>query len=115
MEVTYQRRGDYLLPELTIGQTQQPIGKYGLLRKEFLKREKRVQYNRLLIKGELMNHLFQVQTQAEEELARLIELFSQAENLSEEMKNNQPLDWTSRRNRIKKQAEELILARIIFA
>ena len=115
MEVTYQRRGDYLLPELTIEPSQGKIGKYGLMRKEFLKREKRALYTQLLIKGELMNHLLQVQKQAEEELARLIELFSQAENLSEEMKNNQPLDWTSRRNRIKKQAEELILARIIFA
>ena len=91
------------------------MNKYGRMRKEFLKREKRALYTQLLIKGELMNHLLQVQKQAEEELARLEEVFSQAEELSEEMKNNQPLDWTSRRNRIKKQAEEMILARIILA
>ena len=114
MEVTYQRRGDYLLPELTIEPSQGKIGKYGLMRKEYLKREKQAQYNRLLIKGELMNHLFQVQAQAEEELAGLIEIFSQRESLSEEMKNSNPLEWISRMNQIKKQAEEIVLNEIVL-
>ena len=67
-----------------------------------------------MIKGELMNHLFQVQAQAEEELAGLIEIFSQRESLSEEMKNSNPLEWISRMNQIKKQAEEIVLNEIVL-
>lgn len=115
MKVTYQKRGDYLLPELVIEQNQPKIDKYGRMRKEYLKNEKRVLYNQLIIKGELMNHLAKVQSQAEEELERLENLFSQGEDLSEKIKSICPIDWASRRNKIKKQAEELILEQIIFA
>ena len=115
MKVTYQKRGDYLLPELVIEQNQPKIDKYGRMRKEYLKNEKRALYNQLLIKGELMNHLAQVQSQAEEEMERLEKLFAQAENLSEELKASDPLAWTKHKNCIKKQAEELILEQIIFA
>ena len=72
-------------------------------------------YSQLLIKGELMNHLAQVQSQAEEEMERLEKLFAQAENLSEELKVSDLLAWTSKKNYIKKQAEELVLEQIIFA
>ena len=114
MKVTYQKRGDYLLPELVIEPNQPKIGKYGRMRKEYLKNEKRVLYNQLIIKGELMNHLAQVQSQAEEEMERLEKLFAQAENLSEELKASDLLAWTSKKNYIKKQVEELVLEQIIF-
>ena len=115
MKINYQREGDYLLPELTIEQPQQPLGKYGLLRKEYLKRRRRAFYNQLLIKGELLNHLMQVEYEAQEELERLEKLFAQAENLSEELKASDLLAWISKKNYIKKQAEELVLEQIIFA
>ena len=115
MKVTYQKRGDYLLPELVLEPNQPTIGKYGRMRKEYLKNEKKVIYSQLLIKGELMNHLAQVQSQAEEEMERLEKLFAQAESLSEELKASDLLAWTSKKNGIKKQAEELVLEQIIFA
>ena len=114
MKISYRRMGDYLLPELTIEQTQQPLGKYGLLRKEYLKRSRRTIYNQLLIKGELLNHLMQVEYEAQEELERLEKLFAQAENLSEELKASDTLERISKKNYIKKQAEELVLEQIIF-
>ena len=113
MQVTYRQTGDYLLPELTLPSTQK-IGKYGIMRKEYLQNTKRAFYNKLLIQGELTKHLCQVEQQALEEIARLEAIFAQAEDLTEEMKNENSLAWVQRKNQIHKQAEEIVLREIIL-
>ena len=113
MQVTYRQTGDYLLPELTLASTQK-IGKYGIMRKEYLKNTKRTLYNQLLIKGELTKHLAEVESRAREEIARLEAIFAQAEDLTEETKNENPLAWVQRKNQIRKQAEEIVLREIIL-
>ena len=113
MQVTYRQTGDYLLPELTLPSTQK-IGKYGIMRKEYLKNTKRALYNKLLIQGELMKHLAEVESQATEEITRLEAIFAQAEELTEEMKNENSLAWVQRKNQIRKQAEEIVLREIVM-
>ena len=113
MQITYRQTGDYLLPELTLSNTQK-IGKYGIMRKEYLKNTKRALYNKLLIQGELTKHLAEVESQAREEIARLEAIFAQAEDLTEETKNENSLAWVQRRNQIRKQAEEIVLREIIL-
>ena len=113
MQITYRQTGDYLLPELTLPNTQK-IGKYGIMRKEYLQNTKRALYNKLLIQGELTKHLCQVEQQATEEIARLEVIFAQAEDLNEETKNENPLVWVQRKNQIRKQAEEIVLREIVM-
>ena len=113
MQVTYRQRGDYLLPELALTQ-ERKIGKYGIMRKEYLQNTKRALYNKLLIQGELTNHLAEIEQQALEEIARLEAIFAQAEDLTEEMKNANPLAWVQRQNQIRKQAEKIVLREIVM-
>ena len=113
MQITYRQTGDYLLPELTLPNTQK-IGKYGIMRKEYLQNTKRTLYNKLLIQGELTKHLRQVEQQAKEKIARLEAIFAQAEDLTEETKNENPLAWVQRKNQIRKQAEEIVLREIVM-
>ena len=113
MQVTCRQTGDYLLPELALTQ-ERKIGKYGIMRKEYLKNTKRALYNKLLIQGELTKHLAEVESRAREEIARLEAIFAQAEDLTEEMKNANPLAWVQRKNQIRKQAEEIVLREIVM-
>ena len=113
MQVTYRQTGDYLLPELALTQ-ERKIGKYGIMRKEYLQNTKRALYNQLLFQGELTKHLAEVEQQALEEIARLEAIFAQAEDLTEETKNENPLAWVQRKNQIRKQAEEIVLREIVM-
>ena len=113
MQVTYRQAGDYLLPELALTSAQK-LGKYGIMRKKYLKNIKRALYNKLLIQGELMKHLAEVEQQAREEITRLEAIFAQAEDLTEETKNENPLAWVQRKNQIRKQAEEIVLREIVM-
>ena len=113
MQVTYRQTGDYLLPELALTQ-ERKIGKYGIMRKEYLQNTKRAFYNKLLIQGELTNHLAEIESQAREEIARLEVIFAQAEDLAEEMKNENSLAWVQRKNQIRKQAEEIVFREIVM-
>ena len=113
MQVTYRQTGEYLLPELALTQ-ERKIGKYGIMRKEYLQNTKRALYNKLLIQGELTKHLAEVEQQAREEITRLEAIIAQAEDLTEEMKNANPLAWVQRKNQIRKQAEEIVLREIVM-
>ena len=51
--VTYSTVGDYLLPNLTLNQPRKPLGRYGRLRRTYLKEQRPVLYNTMLMNGSL--------------------------------------------------------------
>ena len=74
MKLIYTRKGDYLYPNLTIStETQQPIGKYGLLRESFLKEHKSDLYQSMLLTGKLNGHLADIDTNAQRRLEHIVE------------------------------------------
>ncbi len=77
MELTYHRKGDYLFPNLTIEETEVQIGKYGMLRRTFLKEHKNSLYQSLLLTGKLNRHLEEIEKTAlkrlEVQMAKLLE------------------------------------------
>lgn len=68
MELTYHRKGDYLFPNLTIQETEAQIGKYGMLRRTFLKEHKNSLYQSLLLTGKLNCHLEEIEKTAQKRL-----------------------------------------------
>ncbi len=116
MKVTYTKKGDYLLPDLTIKkQDYKQINKYGYLRLDYIKNHKKGLYTTLLMKNELTNHLLSVSIEAENRLNILMGQYKKSNPLlSEKSKSNNQLEWIKLMNNYKNIAEEVILNEYIF-
>ncbi len=115
MELTYQQSGDYLLPNLALkSQPTEPLGKYGRMRKEFLKANRKGQYSALLLSGSLTEHLTTIDRQAREQIDETIRQLAITEGVNEQMKAANPLLWTRRMNSFRTMAEETVLREMLY-
>ena len=115
MNISYTKKGDYLLPDLILeNKKQYNIGKYGLLRLNYLKKHKKAEYTILFMNKELNKHLKEIQEQAQKEIDFIIKDLKSKSNLTEDMKNTNPLYWVGTMNAIKNQAEEIVLKELIY-
>ena len=113
---TYMQVDDYLLPNLELSLQDKIIklGKYGRLRKEYLKNRRNGIYAGLLISGKLFAHLAEIDSQAKEMLGLLVKQLAEKENITEELKSNDQMTWAGAMNNIKSRAEEILLSEIIY-
>lgn len=115
MNISYTRIGDYELPNFKLKDKKQySIGKYGLLRLNFLKNNKKGLYTNLLMNDELNEYLHNIDVLTNACLTKLITELVEKENINEELKNNNQLLWVGKMNNIKNIAEEIILKEIIY-
>ena len=114
MEMQYIRAGDYFIPDLEPPEEPRPIGKWGRMRREYLKEHKPIQYNCLLLSGKLWTHLADLNEQAQDRLDRIIEQMKTAEGITEDLKANDPMAWVGAMNNIRNRAEEIILQKLIY-
>ena len=114
--LTYTQVGDYKLPNLTIKETKdKPLNKYGLLKLDYIKRNKKALYQQLLMTNELNNFLFSVGNEAQEMVDRLMEDYIKNDSrLSEKEKQNDGLSWAGLMNNYKSCAEEIVLQELIY-
>ena len=108
MKLTYHCCGDYLLPALTIPDESVTLGKYGRMRKTYLKEHKPILYNALLLSGKLTEHLNQVDKEAREKVEMLVEQMAEQWGVTEELKMQDQMEWVRRMNNIKNVAEEMV-------
>ena len=115
MNISYTKQGDYLLPNLILkNKKQYVIGKYGLLRLEYIKKYKLGLYFDLLVNNTLNEYLHDIDTTVMEKVQKLIKELSEKDNINEELKQNNQLLWVSKMNNIKNIAEEIILKEYIY-
>ena len=115
MNISYTRIGDYLLPNLILKDKEQfNIGKYGLLRLEYIKKYKLGLYFDLLVNDNLNEYLHNIDTTVMEMVQKLITELAQKENINEQLKENNQMLWVSKMNNIKNIAEEIILKEYIY-
>ena len=114
--ITYTQVGDYKLPNLTIKETKdKPLNKYGLLKLEYLKKNKKALYQQLLMTNELNNFLFSVGNEAQEMVDRLMDDYIKNDSrLSEKEKQQDQLSWVGIMNNYKSYAEEIVLQELIY-
>ena len=111
--VTYSTVGDYQLPNLTLHQPKTPLGKYGRLRRMYLKEHRPVLYNTMLLNGSLYPHLMEVEQTAEDRMQQTIaQLLKQTPAPDKEQ--NQ-MAWVQHMNSLRAQAEELVLMELIYS
>lgn len=115
MNISYTKNGDYLLPNLKLeNKKQYNIGKYGLLRLNYIKKEKLGLYFDLLVNDKLNEYLHNIDTIVMEKVQKLIKELAEKENINEKLKEDNQILWVSKMNNIKNIAEEIILKEYIY-
>ena len=115
MNITYEKCGDYLIPNLI--PDPEPDGelrKFGLMRKSYLENHRRGIYSGLLLSGELKKHLLMIQEQSEERFDLLVEQMAKQEGVTEQLKVQNKMLWVKRMNNIRERAEEIVKEEIIY-
>lgn len=110
----YIQNGDYLIPDLTLNTQPTPLGKYGRMRKQYLQEHRPVLWNRLLLNGTLDAHLREIDTAANSRIEQMMPEMMKAANVTESLKERDPMAWTQQMNSLKAQIEEMILKELIF-
>ena len=115
MNISYTKKGDYLLPNLKLEDKERfNIGKYGLLRLNYMKKEKLGLYFDLLVNDKLNEYLHNIDTTVMEKVQKLIKELAEKENITEELKSSNQMQWIGKMNYIKNIAEEIILKEYIY-
>lgn len=113
--LSYTLHGDYYLPDLEINEEEPTYGKYGIMRKQFLKEHQSARYQYLVLTGKLTKHLNQVDKEVREKVEMLMEQLAEQWGVTEELKMQDQMEWVRRMNNIKNVAEEMVLLEIIYA
>ena len=115
-ELIYRRNGDYLLPEMGLTEAEKkPLGKYGMMRRQYLEQHRPGLYTRLLLSGKLNSHLEEIDRQATETVERLTSEMAKAENVTESLKASNQMLWVQKMNNILNRAEETVLTELIYS
>ena len=112
--IDYIMIGDYYIPDLKLPEENRPIGRYRRLHREYLKQEHPARYSSLILTGKLWTYLADLNEQAEERLDLIIEQMKAAEEVTEELKARNQLEWVGRMNNIRSRAEEIINSELIY-
>ena len=112
--LSYTLHGYYYLPDLEINEEEPTYGKYGIMRKQFLKEHRSARYQYLVLTGKLTEHLNQVDKEVREKVEILMEQMAEQWGVTEELKMQDQMEWVRRLNNIQATAEEIALKEIIY-
>lgn len=112
--MSYTLHGDYYLPDLVLREEEPTYGKYGMLRKQFLKEHRSARYQYLLLTGKLNEHLNQTDQEAREQVETLMEQMTEKQGVTEELKLRNQMKWVGLMNNIKTRAEEIVLKNLVY-
>ena len=112
--MSYTLHGDYYLPDLVLREEKPTYGKYGMLRKQFLKEHRSARYQYLLLTGKLNEHLNQTDQEAREQVEMIMKQMAEKKGVTEELKVQDQMKWVGLMNNIKVSAEEIILKNMVY-
>ena len=112
--MSYTLHGDYYLPDLVLNEEEPTYGKYGMLRKQFLKEHRSARYQYQLLTGKLNEHLNQTDQEAREQVEMLMKQMAEKKGVTEELKVQDQMKWVGLMNNIKVSAEEIILKNMVY-
>ena len=115
MELTYTERNDIMYPDLVLPkQTNHPIGKYGKLRLDYLKKHRRGTYTTLLTSCTLNQHLYEIEHEAKQQIDLTLSRLVKERGITEELKATNPLRWVQEMNNAKHCAEEIVMSNYLY-
>lgn len=112
---TYQRQGDYELPNLRLPSEKEfEIGIWGQRYRRYLKQNHRIRYYNLLTTGTLNEHLAEIDRQAESTFQSIVTSLAKQEHITEILKSDSFVEWVQKMNNIRNRAAEIVNADVIF-
>ena len=115
MELTYTERNGIMYPDLALPeQTNYPIGKYGRMRLDYLKKHRRGTYTTLITSCTLNQHLYEAEQETKRQIDLALSRLVKERGITEELKAANPLLWVQEMNSAKQSAEEIVLNEIIY-
>lgn len=102
------------MPDLVLNEEEPTYGKYGMLRKQFLKEYRPIRYQNLLLSGKLTAHLNQIDQEVTEQVEVLMKQMSEKQGVNENLKRQNPMRWVRLMNNVKASAEEIVMREIIY-
>jgi len=116
MELTYTMKDGYRLPDLLPPQEPETaLGKYGLLRRRYLKEHRKVLFTNLLTSGKLNEHLSEIERTAKKRMEQLVTEMARTEGVTEKLKAADPMKWVGLMNNLRNAAEETVLAELTYS
>ena len=112
--MSYTLHGDYYLPDLVLREEEPTYGKYGMLRKQFLKEHRPIRYQNLLLSGKLTAHLNQIDQEVTEQVEGIMKQMAEKQGVNENLKRRDPMKWVRLMNNVKAGAEEIVMREIIY-
>ena len=114
--IQYRQVGDYLIPNLVLPPEEARItlGKWGMMYKTYLEKQKKVFFSLLISQGKLYQHCAEIEKQAKDMYNTLIEQMKNAEGVTEELKEHNQWEWVQRMENIQQRASEMVCNEIIY-
>ncbi len=115
--ITYRQVADYMIPNFTLPSEEANVklGKWGMLYKNYIEKHKSPLFTALLIQGELYQHCAEIEKQARDMFDMLVEQMKVAEGVTEQLKEQNQLEWECRMQNIEARAREIVNNEIIYA
>ena len=115
-KIQYRRVGDYIIPNLVLPpeETAITLGKWGMVHKTFLEKHKSALFNSLLMQGKLYQHCAEVEKQAKEMFDMIVEQMKKAEGVTEQLKEENQMEWVQRTGNIEARAREVVCEELIY-
>ena len=116
MKITYREVNGYLIPNLKLPPEEANIrlGKWGMMYKSHLENNKKVLFSTLLIQGKLYQHCAEVEKQANEMFYMLVEQMKRAEGVTEQLKEENQMEWVQKMGNIEARAREVVYSELIY-
>ena len=112
----YRQVGDYFIPNLILpDDSDYQIGKYGRLRRNYLKEHRKILYANYVVEGTLFKHLYEIDQACNERIEIIVSDMSEQEGVTEALKAADQMEWVRRKNNIRNRAEEIILTELVYA
>lgn len=114
--ITYRRVGDYNIPNLILPPEEASVtlGKWGMLYKDYLLKNKKVLFTTLLTQGKLYQHCAEIEKLARDTFDILVEQIKKVEGVTEQLKAENQMMWVYKLNNIQSQAREIVCNELIY-
>ena len=113
--ISYTLQGDYYLPDLSLPeQADKPIGLWGQRHLKYIKQHRKILYINLLTSGKLNEHLADIDKQAEDMFSRLVKQMAEREDVTEQLKSDNQMEWVARMNNSRNRVAEIVNNNLIY-
>lgn len=113
---TYRKEGDYFIPDIELPPTSDyQLGKYGRMRRSYLKEHRKVFYTSLTVNGTLFEHLAEIDQCCNKRMEIIVSAMAKQEGVTEALKAIDQMEWVRRMNSIRNRAEEIVLTELVYA